>query len=232
MRSLTKISIISIIAIILAAPFFVIGANGEDVEADFSISEKNIKVDEEIKFDASPSQGEDLVYIWSFGDGEEDKGMIVNHSYGKAGEYHVVLVVSNSTGVVDTYSQKLIVEEKGGWLELVVIILLSICLPFAFIIPMYIGPILTVIFGAIWGFRIYEAAKKYDMMEESKPYLLTMLITIIVGFFFGWMLLIIPLIVVFITYKKYRTMMEEEGFDITKVSKKKTKGKRRKKQKF
>ncbi len=56
----------------------------------------NMKVNEEIQFDASCSRDADS-YSWSFGDGTTQSGYLTKHKYPNAGSYTVILTVNHSS---------------------------------------------------------------------------------------------------------------------------------------
>ena len=61
----------------------------------------------EVEFDASAStspNGAITSYEWDFGDGEEDTGSLVTHTYTEKGVYSVVLTVTDALGKIDTYA--------------------------------------------------------------------------------------------------------------------------------
>lgn len=66
--------------------------------AAFNFSPSSPKVDEDVVFDASNSKDSDgqiIEYLWNFGDGAEDEGPLVIHSYSAAGRYLVKLTVKD-----------------------------------------------------------------------------------------------------------------------------------------
>jgi PKD repeat protein len=70
--------------------------------------------DESVTFDASASSdpdGDPLRFRWDFGDGSSAEGKIVQHTYKKAGEYVVILTVSDPAGAEDRATTLLKVEE-------------------------------------------------------------------------------------------------------------------------
>jgi len=51
-------------------------------------------------FDASATtdpDGDDLIYNWDFGDGQQTEGLKTNHTYAKSGSYNVILTVDDNT---------------------------------------------------------------------------------------------------------------------------------------
>ncbi len=75
------------------------------------------EVDEEITFDATASfdcEGDIESYHWDFGDGQEDVGEIVSHSYEERGAYTVTLTVEDESG---KQSQEQTVALIDFWLE-------------------------------------------------------------------------------------------------------------------
>lgn len=109
--------LIPIVIILLVCPTFCLAVSsveGTPPMADFTYSPSKPIVDERVTFDASGSSGDNLTFTWRFGDGHAANGLVVNHTYKKAMDYVVILVVTNSTGVVDTISEKITVEEDPG----------------------------------------------------------------------------------------------------------------------
>ncbi len=77
---------------------------------------RTVSVDNEITFDASNSEdNEELVnYTWKFNDGMVKRGKVVNHTFGKEGEYKVTLTVTDISGNTDTDKTTVNVENKNG----------------------------------------------------------------------------------------------------------------------
>ncbi len=50
----------------------------------------------------TPSNGSLYYYSWNFGDGNTSNGMVVNHTYAKAGDYTVMLFIANPAGDLST----------------------------------------------------------------------------------------------------------------------------------
>ncbi|MFQ6120946.1 MAG: PKD domain-containing protein, partial [Methanosarcinales archaeon] len=68
---------------------------------------ENPVVNQIITFNASDSYDSDgyiVKYEWNFGDGTNETGIIVNHSYSSVGNYMVTLTVTDNDGAKDTYS--------------------------------------------------------------------------------------------------------------------------------
>ena len=58
------------------------------------------EIGEEILFDASSSfdsDGDELIFLWDFGDGSQSQGSIAGHVYNDIGEYNVYLSIADGT---------------------------------------------------------------------------------------------------------------------------------------
>jgi PKD repeat protein len=81
-----------------------------DPKADFVISPSAPKVGEKVFFNGATSTataGRTIVqYDWDFGTGVQASGMLTSHTYTKAGEYTVVLVVTDDAGNKGSTSKK------------------------------------------------------------------------------------------------------------------------------
>ena len=67
----------------------------------------------EVSFDAvasSDSDGMIVSYDWDFGDGNTGTGVMTTHTYAQAGNYTVVLTVTDDDGAIATSSQLIVVE--------------------------------------------------------------------------------------------------------------------------
>ena len=83
--------------------------------AGFSASTVSVEVGEEVRFTdgSSDPEGGDLGYSWDFGDGSSSSLLNPSHEYGEAGEYTVVLTVSDGEGASDSASVAVRVEEEA-----------------------------------------------------------------------------------------------------------------------
>jgi len=89
----------------------------EDVAASFDYTPQVAPTSTEITFDASLSNGDIDTFNWEFGDGMQDSGQQVTHSYDTAGEYTVQLHVQatiNGTDVEETASATVQIEQDDG----------------------------------------------------------------------------------------------------------------------
>lgn len=68
-----------------------------------------------VSFDASSSTGGsgDLDYVWDFGDGVQDNGEYVEHSYKQSGSYHVLLTIHDELNKVKTKTWSIRVVENN-----------------------------------------------------------------------------------------------------------------------
>ncbi|MBU0759622.1 MAG: PKD domain-containing protein [Candidatus Omnitrophica bacterium] len=72
-----------------------------DAGSDFITCKKGANDPLEVTFDASKTKdadGDQLTYVWDFGDGETAEGKTVTHKYAKGGEYIAKLLVTDGTG--------------------------------------------------------------------------------------------------------------------------------------
>ena len=73
-------------------------------KADFEASEYRISANSELTF-TDESEGDLSSWLWQFGDNSTDTGSEVFHTYGEAGEYSVLLQVTDENGCTDTVSK-------------------------------------------------------------------------------------------------------------------------------
>ncbi|WP_309045111.1 PKD domain-containing protein [Marinobacter sediminicola] len=74
--------------------------------AAFNVSGDQV-VNQNLTFSAGSSVGADLVYAWTFGDGNMANGAQATHAYTSAGDYSVELTVTDSASQTDTKAQTL-----------------------------------------------------------------------------------------------------------------------------
>ncbi|MFZ2979181.1 MAG: lamin tail domain-containing protein, partial [Candidatus Magasanikiibacteriota bacterium] len=73
-----------------------------------------VAVGESVVFDASDTtdpDGEKMTFVWNFGDGEDDTGDVVEHSFNTEGVYTVILNVTNKNGAIA--EKKIIITVKN-----------------------------------------------------------------------------------------------------------------------
>lgn len=68
-----------------------------------------------VTFDATASTGNIISYEWMFGDGESSSESIITHTYTSAGNYDVVLKVTDNTGAVDQQTLSVVVNSPTGF---------------------------------------------------------------------------------------------------------------------
>lgn len=76
--------------------------------ARFVFSPKEPKVNENVTFDGSASydpDGKIIRYFWDFGDGETAQGATTTHAFKKAGEFDVILQVTDDRGANTTLAK-------------------------------------------------------------------------------------------------------------------------------
>jgi len=83
--------------------------------ADFTYTPEYPIVDQTIEFDASSSYDPDgtiVSYDWDFGDGAKASGDVVTHAYSSAGNYTVILTVTDNEGAKNSTSKMISVITK------------------------------------------------------------------------------------------------------------------------
>jgi KaiC/GvpD/RAD55 family RecA-like ATPase/chitodextrinase len=86
---------------------------GEPV-ASFTYWPEKPKVNETITFNASPSYSPDGLiegYEWSFGDGANATGIVVNHAYSSIGIYIAILKITDNHGMTDSKNETISVSK-------------------------------------------------------------------------------------------------------------------------
>ena len=210
------------------------------IDSNFSYTPSNPEVDEKINFKANTYYGGVFNYTWDFGDGTMGYGHSVDHSYDSSGYFNVVLVTSNSTGVVDTYFESVYVASEYEIYTVIPIILfvtfyllfyvVLIGMIYVVLIGMIgmiiLGYVINPLVGGILGYKAYKMAKEMDEMETAKPYLLTILIAGIVSLLMVYLWLI-AVIVHIVAYKMLKNKLKEK--EKKKIKKKKKKAIEKKK---
>jgi DNA/RNA endonuclease YhcR with UshA esterase domain len=83
--------------------------------AQISANKEKAFVGEEVIFDGSDSfdpDGDELEFLWDFGDGKTAQGIIVSHSFSKAKNYKVTLEVKDKRGASDKANLKIEILKK------------------------------------------------------------------------------------------------------------------------
>ena len=83
--------------------------------ADFTYTPEYPIVDQTVEFDASSSYDPDgtiVSYDWDFGDGAKASGDVVTHAYSSAGNYTVILTVTDNEGAKNSMSKTISVIYK------------------------------------------------------------------------------------------------------------------------
>lgn len=111
---LKRIAAIMLLASIVFANGIIDLDDYEGLRADFIYNPISGNAPLYVKFDASASTGEDIVYAWIFGDGYTGSGEVIYHTYDMEGNYNITLVVDNG---VETASKTLLVSVQPGTAE-------------------------------------------------------------------------------------------------------------------
>ncbi len=197
---------------------------GEDCDVEaapnayFTYYPKDPVVGEVITFDATLSTGDSIHYNWRFEDGHNPVGKIVNHTFDDYGTEIIILVVTNSTGGVDTYSESIFIESDLD-ATFATLIIGFMMVYFVLIIIMLILYSLNPIIGGILAYKIYKKAKETGEMKTAKPYLIAHLIA-------GCISLVMTNFIIFsiighiVIYVLFKSKMKEREADISKKMKK------------
>ncbi len=213
------IGLAAIVAFILLLAVLPLSATAQP-EAEFDAPD-TVEPGEEIEFNAKPSQGDQVTYIWVFGDGEQATGQNVNHTYDRAGEYTVTLIVTNSTGAVDSTSHQVHVEE-GFSSEAAMWIIGSIVFSIVISIAFTIAPIVFILVGVYLAYKMYKHGKEHKVMEHTVPFIIAIIVASYVGMML-WFLSILPLVAHYVIWNKYKARMAELEYSEDKGSKRKKK---------
>ncbi|MCL1079584.1 ExeM/NucH family extracellular endonuclease [Parashewanella spongiae] len=79
------------------------------VNFTYNIVQQNVAFEAQ----AADEDGEIVSYSWDFGDGTQGAGETVQHAYQQAGEYNVVLTVTDNDGLTAQTSQVVTIEQVG-----------------------------------------------------------------------------------------------------------------------
>lgn len=207
---------IAVVLIMLSTVGFLmidgISAEGR-VRSSFSYSPFRPEEGEEIVFKAKVNREGGFNFTWDFGDGSMAYGHEVKHTYRDFGYFDVVLVTSNSTGIVDVYHQSIHVEDEfSQYAALSVLLFMTMYMLFVLLMigAIILGYTLNPLIGGILGYRAYKMAKEADEMETAKPYLLAILIAGVVSIMmvYLWFISVIVHIAAYIMLKR---KLEEKG---------------------
>ncbi len=90
--------------------------NNSVPETEFSTSGSSFAADRDIEFDASATSDPDgdviISYKWDFGDGNDQRGKRVSHSFNRPGTYTVRLTAMDSHGAYSSDTKTIIVSES------------------------------------------------------------------------------------------------------------------------
>lgn len=93
-------------------------SENQTATATFNMSATEAVVGSTITFDASPSEGNFVLFEWNFGDGYNGTGKIVQHTYNTAKIHTVILTAHLSSGGTKTYSAQLDIYREGRALKI------------------------------------------------------------------------------------------------------------------
>ncbi len=228
-------AIIFCLMVILLAGLSIVGEDNS-VEATptayFTYLPEDPVVDEVIKFDASLSSGEGLQYKWIFENGHEPTGMVVEHTFRTYGHHNVILIVTNSTGGMDTHSKNIYVaDEMDPAVGIVMLGFLLVYFLFYFLIILFyvlfiffiaLFYALNPIIGGILAYKMYKGAKKDDHMDIAKPYLIAHLVAGGISVYMVYFCLF-SVIAHIVIYRLYKGKVKEMEAKRSKKKKKKRK---------
>lgn len=84
----------------------------DEPRASFTVSDTNPEVDEEVRFDASGSEGNIMEYRWSFPDGTTEYGEVVYRSFDSPGEKEIDLRITEYDYDQDSTTRTIDVQER------------------------------------------------------------------------------------------------------------------------
>ncbi len=85
-----------------------------DPVAGLQVSSTSGSVPLKVTLDASAStdqDGDELAFSWDFGNGQTGSGEVIEHTYNVAGEYNIVLTVTDGNGGMDQAEVKIVASE-------------------------------------------------------------------------------------------------------------------------
>ena len=88
-----------------------------EVAAAFTATPTSGKIPLTVQFDASASEGNDLTYIWDFGDGTTASEKQVSHTFTEVQQYSVTLTVEDTSGQ-DTTGQVVVVFAEDAMTQI------------------------------------------------------------------------------------------------------------------
>ena len=154
-----------------------------------------------------------------FEDGHDPSGEVVTHLFDDFGFELVVLIVTNSTGGVDTYSRNIhIASDIDGTVGvllggILVAYLLFYLLFFLIIIFFILLFLLNIILGIVLALKVYNRAKEYNVMDEAKPYLIAHIVAGAISLVMTQFALI-SIIAHIVIYSMFKSKMRGMGIDI------------------
>lgn len=125
MKFMSRSSIVALLIIIVFIGIFIVILNGKSILSGTNITlfnaapiaeagqDKSTLVKKSIYFNGNNSRDPDgsiIKYSWNFGDGQNDEGVAVTHSYLNPGVYTVTLTVTDDKGATSTDSCKVDVK--------------------------------------------------------------------------------------------------------------------------
>jgi len=90
-------------------------------DAAFSWSPATPMVSDTVTFTATAAGDEPITYTWDLGDGATDSGAHVTHAYSAAGDYAIVLTVTNCGGSTDVVADVITVVPPCDRVEIVTV---------------------------------------------------------------------------------------------------------------
>ncbi len=89
----------------------------DGIQAAFTTTPTSGRVSLTVQFDASTSEGDNLIYTWDFGNGETATGQQISYTFTEAEHYNVTLTVENDDGQ-DTASQVVVAFSEDAMIQI------------------------------------------------------------------------------------------------------------------